>query len=81
MPGEREAAPEPTNDFRVFPLPASPPRKWPQGGKLEFVGDSLEQQIGERNGRFADCESRMAVALPENDGEAEPAKPASTMTS
>ena len=73
MEQEGEPAFETAGDLRALPLPGAPLRERPDARQIVAIGDLLDQQVGERRGRFADGEPGMTSALDERD--AHPATP------
>ena len=60
---EGETALQASGDLRPCPLPGSPFRERTNPRQFISIGQLFEQQVGQRSGRLADGESRMAAAF------------------
>ena len=59
-------------DSRVFALPLTPAAERQKLRQVVFLGELLQQQIGQRRGRLADREARMRATLDQHDRAAQP---------
>ena len=70
MEEEGEAALQAARDVRSRPLPRAPLRERPDPRQVVAVRQLLEQQVGQRRGRLADGEARVAAAFDQRDAPA-----------
>src|SRR5437868_3829465 len=64
-----EAALKSTRNLRRMLLPGSPFRQWPNSRQLVDISDFLQEQVCQRGGGFADCETWMPYPFQQSRGE------------